>query len=189
MPRSTPSLGQVRSTGGRDSRKRARKGAVRLSELPATSSGVPAATTRAALVAGAGADVDHPVARRDHAHVVLDHDHGVAGVDQAVELRHQLLDVGRVQAGGGLVEHVQRVAALRALQLGRQLDALRLAARQLGRRLAEPQVAEADLAQHVERAPHVRLVGEELAGRVDRHARARRRCSCRDSVISSVLAL
>ena len=50
-----------------------------------------------------------------------------------------------MQAGGGLVEDVQRVPALGALQLGRELDALRLAAGQLGRRLAEAQVAEADL--------------------------------------------
>ena len=56
-----------------------------------------------------------------------------------------------MQAGGRLVEDVERVAALRALQLGGELDALRLAAGQLGRRLAEAQVAEADLAQHVER--------------------------------------
>ena len=70
------------------------------------------------------------------------------GVDQALELRHQPLDVGGVQAGGRLVEDVERVAALGALQLGRQLDALRLAAGQLGGRLAEAQVAQADLAQH-----------------------------------------
>ena len=63
-----------------------------------------------------------------------------------LQLRHQLVDVGRMQAGGRLVEHVERVAALRALQLGGELDALRLAARQLGRRLAEAQVAEADVA-------------------------------------------
>jgi hypothetical protein len=57
-----------------------------------------------------------------------------------------------MQAGGGLVEHVERVAALRALQLGGQLDALRLAARQLGGRLAQPQVAQADGAQQAQRA-------------------------------------
>ena len=82
----------------------------------------------------------------------------------------QLLDVRRVQPGGRLVEDVERVAALGPLQLGRELDPLRLAAGELGRRLAEPQVAQADLAQHVERAEHLRLVGEELPGRVDRHA-------------------
>ena len=84
-----------------------------------------------------------------------------------------------MQAGRRLVEDVERVAALRALQLGRELDPLRLAAGQLGGRLAEPQVAEADLAQDVERAPHVRLVGEELPGARPPSSRARRRCSCR----------
>ena len=41
----------------------------------------------AAFVAGAGADVDDPVAAGDDVHVVLDDDDGVARVDQAVELR------------------------------------------------------------------------------------------------------
>ena len=78
---------------------------------------------------------------------MLDDDHRVAGVDQAFELRQQLVDVGRVQAGRRLVEDVERAAALLLLQLGGELDALRLAAGQLGRRLAEAQVAEADVAQ------------------------------------------
>jgi hypothetical protein len=33
-----------------------------------------------------------------------------------------------MESGGGLVQHVERVAAVHALQLGGQLDALRLAA-------------------------------------------------------------
>lgn len=49
-----------------------------------------------AFVAGAGADVDHPVARRRHLHVVVDEDDAVAGVDQGVELAEQALDIGRV---------------------------------------------------------------------------------------------
>ena len=57
-----------------------------------------------------------------------------------------------------------------ALQLGRELDPLRFAARQLGGGLPEPQIAQAHLAQDVERAAHLRLVGEELPRRVDRHA-------------------
>jgi len=39
-----------------------------------------------ALVAGAGADVDYPVARRRYLHIVIDQDDAVAGVDQGVEL-------------------------------------------------------------------------------------------------------
>ena len=90
-------------------------------------------------------------------------------VDQPVELRHQAVHVRGVQAGRRLVEDIERVAAPGALQFGRELDALGLAAGEFGRRLAEPQVAQADFPQDVERAEHLRLVGEESPGRVDRH--------------------
>ncbi len=65
----------------------------------------------AAVVAGPGAEVDHPVGRGDHVEVVLDHDDGVTQVCQAVEDAEQPLDVGEVQPGGRLVEEVERPAA------------------------------------------------------------------------------
>ena len=83
-------------------------------------------------------------------HVVLDDDHRVARVDQAVQLAQQDLDVGRVQSRRRLVQDVQGVVAADALQLRGQLDALGLAARQLGGGLAQAQIAEADVEQ---RAP------------------------------------
>jgi predicted RNA-binding protein with RPS1 domain len=95
-------------------RKRARYGAVRLPR-GAHLRGRTARDDQAPLVAGARTDIDDPVARGDHAHVVLHHDHGVACVHESVELRLQALDVRWVQAGRGLVQHVQRVAALHAL--------------------------------------------------------------------------
>lgn len=49
--------------------------------------------------------------------------------------------------GGGLVEEVAGVPAADLLQLGCQLDALGLAAGELGGGLPEPQIAEPDLAQ------------------------------------------
>ena len=100
----------------------------------------------AALLARAGPEVDDPVRRSDHAHVVLDDHDGVAGVDQPVQLGHQHLHVGRVQAGRRLVQDVERVTAPGPLQLGGQLDPLRLAARQLGGRLTQVQVAQPDVA-------------------------------------------
>jgi len=54
-----------------------------------------------------------------------------------------------VQAGGRLVEDVQRVAALRALELGGKLDALGFAARELGGGLAQAEAADTDLADDV----------------------------------------
>src|SRR3954467_7250968 len=57
----------------------------------------------AAVLAGAGAEVDDPVGVRHHRLVVLDDDHRLAGVDQPVEQTEQLRDVGEMQARGRLV--------------------------------------------------------------------------------------
>jgi hypothetical protein len=95
-------------------------------ERAATSAaGGPWKTMRAAVVPGAGAQVDEPVGAGHHREVVLDDDDRLARVDQAVEQGDELRDIGQVQAAGGLVEHVH--AALGA-HLGRQLEPLPLAA-------------------------------------------------------------
>src|SRR5579859_1278784 len=104
------------------------------------------ATARPAL----RAQVDHPVRRLDHVEVVLDDDHRVAAVHQPSEHAQELADVLEVQAGGGLVQHVDRPAGGPALQLGGELDPLRLATGQGRRGLAEADVAEADVHQRLE---------------------------------------
>src|SRR5829696_1788431 len=68
----------------------------------------------AAVVAGAGAEVDDPVGVRHD-------DDRLARVDEPVEQAEQLLDVGEVQTGGRLVEDVD--AALLG-QVGGQLEPL-----------------------------------------------------------------
>src|SRR5215217_7047457 len=73
----------------------------------------------AAVVAGAGTEVDEPVGVRHDRLVVLDDDDRLAGVDDPVEQAEQLLDVGEVQARGRLVEDVD-VAPLR--HLGGELE-------------------------------------------------------------------
>src|ERR687893_1778480 len=98
----------------------------------------------AAVVAGAGAEVDDPVGVRHDRLVVLDDDARLAGVDEPVEQAEQLLDVGEVEAGGRLVEDVD-VALLG--HLGGQLEPLPLAAGQGGERLAEAEVAESDVGE------------------------------------------
>ena len=67
-----------------------------------------------------------PVALRGDTHVVLDHNDGVPGLDQPTKLEHEPLDVGGMQPCAWLVEHVERVASLDALEFGRKLDPLRL---------------------------------------------------------------
>ena len=102
---------------------------------------------QAAARAALGAHVDDPVGVLDDVEVVLDDDDRVALVDQALEDVEQLADVLEVQAGRRLVEDVDGAAGGSLLQLGRELDALGLTAGEGRRRLAEPDVAEADLVE------------------------------------------
>ena len=92
----------------------ARNRPVWLSGVLATCSGVPSAIDPAAAVAALGAEVDDPVGRLDDVEVVLDHEHGVAGVDQPLQHAEQPAHVLEVEAGGGLVEDVDACARWRA---------------------------------------------------------------------------
>ena len=100
----------------------------------------------AALLARAESHVDDCVGDADHVGVVLDDDHGVALIAELPQDRDQPLVVARMQADRGLVEHVQRVDERRA-ERRREVDALRLAARERGRQPIERQVVEADVAE------------------------------------------
>src|SRR5439155_25434677 len=73
-------------------------------------------------------EVDQPVRLLDDVEDVLDHEHGVAGVDQPLQKVEQLLDIGEVEAGRRLVENVERPPCRDLRELLRQLDPLRLAA-------------------------------------------------------------
>ena len=144
----------------------------------ATCSGVPIATTSPAAGSALGPEVDDPVGRLDDVEVVLDDDDGVALVDEAVEHLEESPDVFEVQAGRRLVEHVDAAPVAAALQLGRELDALRLAARQGRRGLAEAHVAEADVDERLQEAVDRLDRLEELGGLARSASRALRRCSC-----------
>ena len=92
---------------------------------------------RAAAVAALRAHVQDAVGHLDDVEVVLDHQDRVAGVHELLEHLHELANVLEVQARGGLVQDVEGSARLLAVQLLGQLDALGLAARERGCRLAE----------------------------------------------------
>ena len=81
----------------------------------------------AAVLAGAGTDVDDPVALADGLLVVLDDEHGVAEVAQPDQRVDQPAVVALVQTDRRLVEHVQRADQAGA-DLAGEADALRLAA-------------------------------------------------------------
>jgi hypothetical protein len=76
---------------------------------------------------------------------------------ELVELLQQAIHIGRMHAGAGFIQHIQRLTACRTLQFECRLDALRFAARQLGRRLAQTQIAQADVFQHGKSARDGRL--------------------------------
>src|SRR5699024_2374736 len=88
-----------------------------------------------------GTEVDDVVGRLDDVQVVLDDDHRVPLVDQPVQHLEQLADVLEVQARGRLVQHVDGASVGALVQLGGELDALRLAAGEGGGGLAELHVA------------------------------------------------
>ena len=102
-----------------------------------------------AMDTGAGAEVHHVVRLADRVLVVLDDDHGIAEVAQAVERIQQALVVALVQADRGLVEDVHDADEPGA-DLAREADALRLAARERFGAAVERQVVEADVDQEAE---------------------------------------
>ena len=67
----------------------------------------------AALVAGAGAEVDDPVGVFDEVEVVLDEQDGVALVNEAVQHAEQGGAVLEGQAGGGFIQQVEGAARWR----------------------------------------------------------------------------
>ena len=114
----------------------------------------------AAVLAGAGADVDDPVGDPDGVLVVLDDDQGVAEVLEPDQGLDQPVVVALVQADRRLVEDVEDADQAGA-DLGGQPDPLRLAAGQRAGRPVEREVVEADVEQEVE--PLLDLLEHPLA--------------------------
>ena len=121
---------------------------------------MPVCDDLAAVLAGAGADVDDPVGGPDGVLVVLDDDQGVAEVLEPDQRLDQPLVVALVQPDRRLVEDVEHADQAGA-DLGGQPDPLRLAAGQRPRGPVEREVVEADVEQEVE--PLLDLLEHPLA--------------------------
>ena len=124
----------------------------------------------AAVGAGPGAELDHPVGGVDDLDLVLDHHHRVAVGGEHLDGGAESLDVARVQADRRLVEHVEHAGGVGADGRG-QLEALPFAGRQRAAGPVELQVAEAQLEQRVEHLQalldqSVRHPGEFLRGQL-----------------------
>ena len=99
--------------------------------------------------ARAGAEIDHVVGGADRVLVMLDHDHRVAEVAQALERFEQPVVVALVEADAGLVEHVEH-ARQPAADLAGEADALALAARQRAAGAVEVEVVEPDVVEEAQ---------------------------------------
>ncbi len=122
-----------------------------------------------ALVAAFGSQVDDPIGDLDDLQVVLDDQHAVACIHQAVQDLDQLVHIGSMQPDRWFVQHVQGAAGGAAGQLLRQLDALGFAAGQRGAGLPDLDVAQTHFLQKLELVLHVREGGEFLQRLVDGH--------------------
>ena len=117
----------------------------------------------AALGAGLGADLENPVGGFEHVEVVLDDDHAVAALDELLQHVEQAPHVVPVQPGGGFVQRRRAPAggmrfwvlgllssglgapALKRAEVADELEALGFAAAEGVERLAQREIAEADL--------------------------------------------
>ena len=79
----------------------------------------------------------------------------------------QQINIGKVQAGGGFVQDVERAAGVAFTKLQRELDALSFTARQCGCSLAELDIAQANVQQRVQLARDGRDGLEELCRHFD----------------------
>ena len=84
---------------------------------------------RSSPVAPLRAKVDNSVCCFDDVEVVLDDENGVAGVYESLQYGEKLPHVFEMQARGGLVQDVERLARLAFLQFALELHTLRFAAR------------------------------------------------------------
>ena len=106
----------------------------------------------------------------DEFEVVLDNEEGVPLLHQAVEHAEQHLEVAEVKAGAGFIQNEQAALALllsreRIHQDMSELQALVLAAREGVERLAEPQVAQPHIHQHLQARGNAPGAGVLLAGK------------------------
>ncbi len=103
----------------------------------------------ASFFPSSGAEIDEVVADGDDIEIMLYDDDGVPGIAQAVEDLKQDLDVLIVKARGGFIEEVKDMAGGAFREFTGELDPLGLAAGEGVRRLAETDVAEADVIERI----------------------------------------
>ena len=103
----------------------------------------------AAVDARAGAEIDDMIGGADRVFVMLNHDHGVAEIAQALERDQQAVVVALVEADGGFIEDIEH-AGEAAADLAGEADALAFAARQGAAGAIKIEVIEPDIVEEAE---------------------------------------
>src|ERR1035441_3621470 len=114
-------------------------------------------------------EINDPIGSLDDIQVVFDDNEGVAGSPQFEQDFEQLGDIVELEAGGGLIQNIERAPGLFATQLGAELDALGLAAAERGGGLTAANVPEADFGQREQRLINLRHGAEERGRLIHGH--------------------
>src|SRR4029077_17767813 len=96
--------------------------------------------------------------------IVFDDDERVPDIEEGFETIDEANDVGEVEAGGWFVEDEECAAVAFGGEVGGGLEALRFAAGEGRRRLAEAEVVEADVDQALELRLQFAVAAEECEG-------------------------
>lgn len=118
----------------------------------------------AAILSAFGAEVEDPVGGFDDVEVVFDYDEGISGVAEAAEDAEEAVDVGEMEACGGLIEEVDGTAGILTGEFGAEFHSLGLAAGEGCGGLSEAEVPEADFVHCFEFTGDLGDLGEEIEG-------------------------
>src|SRR5260370_17516715 len=94
-----------------------------------------------------GTEINDPVGVSDHIEIVFDDYDRIPEISQPVQHIQQFAHVVEVQPGCGFIQQIERPSSLTFAKLSRQLDPLRLSARQRSCRLSQMQIPESYIYQ------------------------------------------
>ena len=115
--------------------------------------------------------INQPIRCPDHIQIVLNDDQRMSRVHQLAQGAHQLGNIVKVQAGGGLVQHEQCALACQKLLAGTptfgrlrqkacEFEALCFASRQRRHRLTQLHIFQPHVDDRLQHADHFAVVGK-----------------------------
>ena len=118
--------------------------------------GRPLSDDAATGIAAFGAEVDDPISGLDDVEIVFDDQHRVAGIAEFVEHLQQFGNVSKMQAGGRLIQNVQRPPRGALGQFGGKLHALGFTAAERRGLLADLEIPQSNFLQSLEDVANLR---------------------------------